>query len=333
MKIQEIEAKSILRRQKKIDSWFLTHYGMNLYRGCTHNCVYCDGQSEKYRVEGTFGSTVEVKTNAIELLQKELNPSRKRKPMPKSFVMLGGGVCDAYQPAEEKYKLARKTLELIAEYRYPVHILTKSTLVERDLDLLQTINQQTKALVSFSLSSANDQFSQIFEPGVPSPSDRLASMQKLKNAGIPCGLFLMPVIPFLSDSTEEIKNTLHKACKLGAEYAIFGTMTLKEGRQKDHFMNVLEHHFPELPHQYDMIYPKGNEWGNSTNTYSHSAHETFNLIASTYQLPKRIPPSIYQDLISKHDLVIVILEHLDYLLKLKNQKSKIFFLKFSKCLP
>jgi len=230
MKIQEKEAKSILRRQKKIDSWFLTHYGMNLYRGCTHNCVFCDGRSEKYRVEGTFGSTVEVKTNAIELLQKELNPSRKRKPMPNSFIMLGGGVCDAYQPAEKQYKLARKTLELIAEYRYPVHILTKSTLVERDLDLLQTINQQTKALVSFSLSSANDQLSQIFEPGVPAPSERLASMRKLKKAGISCGLFLMPVIPFLTDTPDAIKKTIQNAKDAGAEFGIFGTMTLKEGR-------------------------------------------------------------------------------------------------------
>lgn len=90
--ITEICAKSILRKHEKIESWFMTHYGMNLYRGCIHNCVYCDGRYEKYYVEGEFGRDVAVKINAIELLAKELDPARKRKPMPKSFMMLGGGV-------------------------------------------------------------------------------------------------------------------------------------------------------------------------------------------------------------------------------------------------
>jgi len=96
--IREIEAKSILRKHKKNDSWFISHYGMNLYRGCSHNCVYCDGHSEGYYVDGEFGEDVAVKVNAIEVLRRELDPKRKRIPLKRSFIMVGGGVGDSCQP-------------------------------------------------------------------------------------------------------------------------------------------------------------------------------------------------------------------------------------------
>ncbi|MCD4670001.1 MAG: radical SAM protein, partial [Actinomycetia bacterium] len=256
--ITEISAKSILRKHKKIESWFMTHYGMNLYRGCIHNCVYCDGRYEKYYVEGEFGKDVVVKINAIELLAKELDPARKRKPMPKSFMMLGGGVCDAYQPVEEKYCLARQTLELIEKHNYPVHILTKSILVERDMDILKRINSQNKALVSFSFSSVDSDICSIFEPGVPGPDEKLEMIGKLKKAGISCGMFLMPVIPFITDSPEMIERSLKKAKEAGIDFVIFGTMTLKEGRQKDYFIRVLKEHFPELTAKYESIYPENH---------------------------------------------------------------------------
>ena len=120
MNIREINAKSILRKHKKIDSWFLSRYGMNLYRGCTHSCVYCDGRSEKYNVEGEFGSEVEVKINAIDVLKRELDPKRKKVPIKKGYVMVGGGVGDSYQEIEKKYELTRKTLILLYEKDFPV---------------------------------------------------------------------------------------------------------------------------------------------------------------------------------------------------------------------
>ena len=319
--IQEIQAKSILRQQKKIDSWFLSYYGMNLYRGCIHNCVYCDGRAEKYQVEGEFGKDISVKTNAIELLDKELDPNRKRKSMPKGFVILGGGVCDAYQPIENKYKLSRQTLELIYKYKHPVHILTKSTLIERDIDLLKKINEQNKAIVSFSFSSADDKISRIFEPGVQSPTERLATINKMKKAGISCGMFLMPVIPFITDTPKMIEQTLKKGKEAGIDFVVFGTMTLKAGRQKDYFINVLKEHFPELVSQYEMIYLKDSQWGESSLEYNKSVHEVFDKIATAYEIPKRIPPTIYKDIVTQNDLVIVILEQLDYLTKLKSKKS------------
>lgn len=117
--VREIEAKSILRRQKRIDSWFVAPYGMNLYRGCTHGCVYCDGRSERYYVDGEFGRDVTVKINAVELLRRELDPARRRKALARGYVFLGGGVGDSYQSAEETYRLARGALEIMLERGRP----------------------------------------------------------------------------------------------------------------------------------------------------------------------------------------------------------------------
>src|SRR4030066_1759735 len=160
--IREVEAKSILRKHKRMDSWFISCYGMNLYRGCTHSCVYCDGRAEGYYVDGEFGKDVTVKVNAIEILRRELDPTRKRVPFKRSFILVGGGVGDSYQPIEKKYQLTRKTLELMYEYNFPVHMLTKSTLIERDIDILKEINKQSRAIVSFSFSSVDDRISAVF---------------------------------------------------------------------------------------------------------------------------------------------------------------------------
>ena len=319
--IEEVLAKSILRKHKKIDSWFLTHYGINLYRGCSHNCIYCDGRAESYRVDGDFGKDITVKSNAISLLQRELDPRRKRKPMPKSFMLIGGGVCDAYQSVEKKYELARKTLELCVKFKYPAHVLTKSTLVERDLDLLQKINEQNKTIVSFSFSSADDKISSIFEPGVPSPTKRLETIKKMKDAGMTCGMFLMPIIPFITDKPEILAETIKKGKDAGIDFIIFGSMTLKVGRQKDYFMKVLKKYYPNLLPEYEIIYSQNSKWGASDYEYNKSLNQIFDKIATENNIPKRITPYIYKDIISENDLIIVILEQLDYLLKLKNRKS------------
>jgi len=320
MSIKEIKAKSILRKHKKIDSWFLSCYGMNLYRGCMHNCVYCDGRAEKYNVNGDFGKDVAVKINAIDLLKKELNPNQRLAPLKKGFIMLGGGVGDSYQPVEKEYKLTRKALELMKQYKFPVHILTKSTLVERDIDLIKDINKQSRAIVSFSFSSVNDKISQIFEPGVPEPSKRLETLELFKKEGISCGMFLMPVIPFITDKPEFLEESIKKAKELGLDFIIFSGMTLKDGRQKEYFINALKDYNQNLITEYTHIY-RGDKWGNTVPEYYTSLQQAFNIISKKYRIPRRIPPNLYRDLLEENDIVMVILEQIDYLLKLDGKKS------------
>lgn len=320
MNIKEIHAKSILRKHKKVDSWFVSRYGMNLYRGCTHNCVYCDGRAETYYVDGDFGVDVTVKVNAIELLRRELDPKRRRKPLIRGYIMLGGGVGDSYQPAEREYRLSREALQVIQEYGFPVHILTKSTLVQRDVDIITKINEESRAVVSFSMSSADDDVSAIFEPGVPSPSQRFEAISSFKRQGIACGLFLLPVIPYITDTTTMIDNVVSRAKTAGIDFIVFGGMTLKPGRQQEYYLNVLRDHYPELLPEYASTYP-GGKYGAAISDYYRAIAQTFNLVASKYKMAKRMPAQLFNDILHENDLVIVILEQLDYLLRLKGAKS------------
>lgn len=293
---------------------------MNLYRGCTHNCVYCDGRAEGYYVDGEFGKDVVVKVNAIDILQRELSPKRKRTPFKRSFIMVGGGVGDSYQPIEKEYQLTRKALQLIHQHNFPVHMLTKSTLIKRDIDILKKINEKNRVIISFSFSSVDDKISAVFEPGVPSPTERLKTLAFFKNNGFACGMFLLPVIPFITDTPELIEGAIKKAVEVGLDFVIFGGMTLKQGKQKDFFFNILKKHYPKITTEYENIYT-GDKWGNTTGEYYSSINQTFNTIAKTYKIPRRIPVSLFKDILSEDDLVIVILEHIDYFSKLEGRPS------------
>ena len=320
MKIKEIQAKSILRKYKKIDSWFISQYGMNLYRGCTHNCVYCDGRSEKYRVSGEFGEEVIIKINAIDVLKKELDNIKKKTPFKNSYIMIGGGVGDSYQPMENKYELTKRTLELIYNKKLPISILTKSTLVKRDVDIIKKINKTTRAIISFSFSSVDDKISSIFEPGVPPPSERLKTIKYFKNEGVFCGMFLLPIIPFITDKPSIMEETIKQAKNAGVDFIIFGGMTLKDGRQKNYFLDALKKTYPELITDYQTIY-RGDKWGHAIPDYYKTINIIYDILTKKYKIPKRIPLKLFQDILSENDLVIVLLEQIDYLLKIKGKKS------------
>ena len=320
MRLKEIQAKSILRKARKIDSWFISWYGMNLYRGCSHNCTYCDGRAEKYNVEGSFGEDVSVKINAVEILKKVLDPAGKRKPFRKGYVLLGGGVGDSYQTAEKDYLLARNALNLLKEYSLPVHILTKSTLIRRDGDLISEINRKRKAIVSISFSSVNKRLCSIFEPGVPAPGERLDTISFFKDRGIACGMFLLPVIPFVSDPAELIEEAVCRAKEAGVSFVIFGGMTLKDGRQKDYFMDAIEKYDPCILKDYQEIY-SDYKWGQPTGRYSCTVNRRFRDIIRKYPLPVRVPLELFSGILSENDLVTVIFEHIDYPLKFRGWSS------------
>ncbi len=320
MNVHEIQSKSILRKQKKIESWFLSYYGMNLYRGCTHNCSYCDGRAEGYYVDGEFGCDISVKTNALDLLKRELDPSRKRKPMKRSFILLGGGVGDSYQPLEKQYKLARGALELIEYFNHPVHVLTKSTLVERDMDILLRIHEKQRTLLSMSFSSVDEDVSRIFEPGVPSPLKRLETLKKFKAQGVICGMYLLPVIPFITDSEEQIERSVKAAADAGLDYIHFGGMTLKDGRQRQYFESVIEKHYPKELGKYRKIY-KGDRWGQAIGKYYDWIHANLLKAAKEHNIPLRVPKPVFDDILDETDRVIVMLEQMDYMMRLKGKKG------------
>ena len=195
-----IQAKQLLSRVRHApDSWFGLTYNMNLYRGCQHQCIYCDSRSECYGIEDF--RVIQVKMNALNLLEKALAGKRKKGTVGT------GAMNDPYMPIEKEIELTRKALMLLARYHFPVHILTKSDLVVRDSDILQEIHQEYAA-ISFSLSTVSDAIAAVTEPGAPSPTDRLRAISRLRSQGLRTGVLLMPVLPFLNDSWSDLQQVV-----------------------------------------------------------------------------------------------------------------------------
>jgi DNA repair photolyase len=241
--IKEIQAKTLLARVKGPDDWFGLYYTMNLYRGCQHQCIYCDSRSECYQIEN-FNQDVLVKVNAIELLRRELAGKRV-------IGTIGtGSMNDPYMPLETEVRLTRRALEVIAGSGFPVHVITKSDLVLRDVDLLEEIGRKTYAAVSFTITSADDLLSRKVEPGAPVSSRRLAALGNLSQRGLLSGVTLMPVLPFIEDTEENIRTIVRLAHEAGARYILpaFG-MTLRD-RQRAYYYDKLDHLFPGLRERY-----------------------------------------------------------------------------------
>lgn len=242
----------------KAKSIFTSDYGINLYRGCTHGCIYCDSRSEIYGMNHAF-EDIEVKENSIELLKKELI---RRKPS-----MIGtGAMTDPYIPIESRLNYVRKTLELVYRYGFGFTCLTKSDLVLRDIDLLKKINEKTKAAVQITLTTASDELCKIIEPYVCPTSRRIEVLKALNEAGIPTVVWLCPILPHIND-TKENMNFILDACiendVVGVLNMGFG-LSLRKGN-REYFYKKLDELFPDLKERYveefgdsNFIYSKHN---------------------------------------------------------------------------
>ena len=226
--------------------------GMNLYRGCLHGCIYCDSRSLCYQMDHPF-EDIEVKENALALLEKALRSKRKR-------CMIGtGSMSDPYLPMERELKLTRGALELIRDHGFGAAVLTKSTLVLRDLDLLDQINRRSKAVVQMTLTTHDDRLCQILEPNVSVTSQRIAALKAFRDAQIPTVVWLDPILPFLNDTSENIQGLLDSCIEAGVKGVLCFNMglTLREGN-REYFYRQLDRHFPGLKEQYIRTY--GNRY-------------------------------------------------------------------------
>ncbi|MGM9627932.1 MAG: SPL family radical SAM protein [Faecousia sp.] len=226
--------------------------GMNLYRGCLHGCIYCDSRSLCYQMDHVF-EDIEVKENALELLEQALK--RKRKPC-----MIGtGAMTDPYLPLEEKLCLTRGALELIRRYGFGATVLTKSDAILRDLDLLADINRQAKAVVQMTLTTYDDRLCRILEPRVCVTSQRIAALKAFRDAGVPTIVWLDPILPFLNDTRENIDGILDACIDAGVKGVLCFNMglTLRSGN-REYFYAQLDRHFPGLKERYIRTY--GNQY-------------------------------------------------------------------------
>lgn len=222
--------------------------GMNLYRGCSHGCIYCDSRSDCYHMEHAF-EDIEVKENAIELLEDALTRKRKK-------CMIGtGSMTDPYIPLEMKLENVRKALELVYEYGFGFTVITKSNRILRDLDLLQKINEKTKCVVQMTLTTFDEDLCRKIEPNVSTTKERFEVLKTLRDRGIPTVVWLSPVLPFINDTEENISGILDM-CAEAKVYGVicFGMgLTLREGN-REYFYEQLDRLFPGLKEQYIRTY-------------------------------------------------------------------------------
>lgn len=225
--------------------------GMNIYRGCTHGCIYCDSRSKCYQINHAF-EDIEVKINAPELLEDALRRKRKK------CMISTGAMTDPYIPLEIKLRLTRKCLEIIEKYGFGAHLITKSNRVLQDLDLLKRINDKSKCVISMTLTTYNDSLCKILEPNVSTTSERFETLMILQEYGIPTVVWFSPLLPYINDTEENIRGILDYCIKAKVKGILcFGIgLTLREGN-REYFYQNLDKYFPGLKERYIR------EYGNS----------------------------------------------------------------------
>lgn len=233
-----VTAKGILSSQN----------GMNIYRGCTHGCIYCDSRSKCYNFTHDF-EDIEVKQNAPELLEQALRAKRKK-------CMIGtGSMCDPYMHCEEGLKLTRACLEIIDKYEFGVAIQTKSNRILRDLDVLSNIHKKAKCVVQMTLTTYDEKFCKILEPNVSTTKERVEALKVFQGHGIPTIVWLTPILPFINDTRENIEGILDYCIQAKVKGIICFDMgvTLRDG-DREYFYQALDKHFPGMKERYQEKY-------------------------------------------------------------------------------
>lgn len=222
--------------------------GMNIYRGCTHGCIYCDSRSKCYQFTHDF-EDIEVKQNAPQLLEQKLRSKRQK-------CMIGtGSMSDPYMHCEEELKRTRQCLELISRYEFGVAVQTKSDRILRDLDLLTEINRKAKAVVQMTLTTYDDELCRIIEPAVCVTSRRYQVLKKMEEANIPTVVWMTPILPYINDTEENIRGLLQYCVDAHVKGIILWNtgVTLRDG-DREYFYAALDKHFPGLRQKYHRTY-------------------------------------------------------------------------------
>lgn len=256
---------------KKVKGILSAQNGMNLYRGCTHGCIYCDSRSTCYQIDHDF-EDIEVKENAIELLENTLKRKRNK-------AMIGtGSMTDPYMPLEKQFRLTRQALEVIDKYGFGATVITKSSAVLDDLDLYKRINQKTKAVVQMTLTTYDEKLCKVLEPNVSTTKERFEALKILRDNNIPTVVWLTPILPFINDNLDNLKGILKYCIEAQVKGIIcFGMgVTLREG-DREYFYENLDKSFPGLKDKYIQNY------GNAYNCPSENEAELMDYFHETCQ--------------------------------------------------
>jgi len=278
MAIYEIQAKTLLASNPHPDPWFGIRYNMNIYRGCEHQCIYCDSRSECYQIENF--ADVLVKVNAIERLEDEL-PRKRQKG-----IIGTGSMSDPYGPVESVYNLTGRAMQVIARRGFPVHIITKSDLILKDIEALAEIAREYAA-ISFTITTTDDALALQIEPGAPPPSRRFTALAALAARGAHVGVTMMPLLPHITDTAENITAIMTRAHECGASYVMPGYGLTMRNRQREYFYDKLDGLFPGLRPRYERAYGESYQCTSPRAPYLSQGYEELRI---KFGLGNRVPP-------------------------------------------
>lgn len=259
---KRIEVKSVLNKTKRRDPWFLDDYTFNPYSSCSFNCLYCYIRGSKYGKN--LSKSISIKANAIEILDRQLMNRAKKN---QHGIIVLSSATDPYLKLEEEHQLTRQALEVILKHRFPVHIITKSNLVMRDFDLLHEIDRTAivpsdlqldrGVIISYSFSTLHNSIAKIFEPGATYPTNRIEALQSTLDHGFLSGVNLMPLLPYISDTTEQLHLAFSTFRDLGVDYLLPATITLwgnSPADSKTLMLKAIAKHFPHLEEKYHAFF-------------------------------------------------------------------------------
>lgn len=243
-----VKTRTIMTKSDQGNRWFGIDYHMNLYRGCSYGCIYCDSRSDAYHIEDF--DVISSKVNALEILEEEL-ASKQYKG-----VVSFGTLSDPYNEKEKEYEITRGALKLIKKYGFGVSIDTKSDLILRDIDLLQEIQQNNNVIIKISITTYDDTLAKFLEPNVISPTKRFEVLKTLRLHGIYAGVLMTPVLPFITDNADNIKTCVEMAAKYNAKfiYTKMG-MTLRK-KVREYYYEHIDKLYPGLSNDYQTVYEK-----------------------------------------------------------------------------
>lgn len=309
--------KTALRKGNIANEFDLGKYGFSPYSACQHGCVYCDGRAEKYYIDGEFDKDIVIRQNLPELLFMEL--PKLKEP---GFVSIGSGVSDAYQNVEKEEEIMKRCSEILVDAGHPVSLLTKSSLAMRDINAWKKVHEKNGFLLMVSLTFLDDSLRKTFEPSASPVQERLDMIKAFKEAGTYVGVLAMPFIPFISDTPENMRELFRRLKTLKVDFIMPGGLTLRPGRQKDVFVQLIESKYPEHLKDILEIYHENRPSGNTIYRYRTEFNRVVRGVCSEFDVPVSIPHYIYRDRIPLYDEIYILLKHMQYLYSFKGIDTK-----------